>query len=244
MLQYALKKNRMTNRHFFTILIVALLGAAAPAQAQKAKQGKSSTSKNDVKFLEDISIDVAPAAQKESGPRAVFSEPLFASRPAPATTPTGSSSIESADLIQFKFSQLLDIEVELVQSLNLFRVIEDWWGAPYLYGGSGRDGIDCSAFMQVLFTSVHGMSVPRTAREQYAASVRISMAELKEGDLVFFNTTGGVSHVGMYLANNRFVHASKNGVTISNLLEEYWSKHIVGAGRMVAGQLTTMSTRP
>ena len=86
--------------------------------------------------------------------------------------------------------------------------------------------------MQTFFASLYSLTLPRTAREQYNASRRISRAELREGDLVFFNTVGGISHVGMYLQNNKFVHASSGGVTVSDLFDEYWMKKFIGAGRM------------
>jgi lipoprotein Spr len=74
--------------------------------------------------------------------------------------------------------------------------------------------------------------MPRTAREQYSACRKISRTEIKQGDLLFFNTRGGVSHVGIYLQNNKFVHAaSSGGVMISDVYEDYWVKHFVGAGR-------------
>ena len=154
-----------------------------------------------------------------------------------------SSSIENANHLQLKYSVLLDVEVEHVESLNLFKIIDDWFGTRYKLGGATKEGIDCSALMQIFFTGLYGIALPRTAREQYDFSRRISRAELKEGDLVFFNTIGGVSHVGMYLQNNKFVHASKNGVTISDLYEEYWLKHFVGAGR-VDQQVTASITKP
>jgi lipoprotein Spr len=90
--------------------------------------------------------------------------------------------------------------------------------------------------MQVFFTALYGVALPRTAREQFKTSRRISRTELKEGDLVFFNTTGGVSHVGMYLQNNKFVHASSSGVTISDLFEDYWMKRFIGVGRVEEDQ--------
>jgi cell wall-associated NlpC family hydrolase len=83
-----------------------------------------------------------------------------------------------------------------------------------------------------LFAGIYGIALPRTAREQYNNSQRISRTELKEGDLIFFNTTGGVSHVGMYLQNNKFVHASSSGVTISDIFDEYWVRRFVGVGRV------------
>jgi lipoprotein Spr len=119
-------------------------------------------------------------------------------------------------------------------------------GTRYRLGGSGKDGIDCSAFMQILFAGLYGITIPRTAREQYDFSKRISRTELKEGDLVFFNTIGGVSHVGMYLQNNKFVHASTGGVTISDLYDEYWSRKFIAVGRVEQPQTqsTALTLKP
>jgi lipoprotein Spr len=119
-------------------------------------------------------------------------------------------------------------------------------GTRYRLGGTTKDGIDCSALMQTLFSSLYGVTLPRTAREQYKFSQRISRTELKEGDLVFFNTIGGVSHVGMYLQNNKFVHASTNGVTISDLYDEYWSRKFIGVGRVdtTQSQSTASTLKP
>jgi lipoprotein Spr len=95
--------------------------------------------------------------------------------------------------------------------------------------------------MQVLFTAFYGISLPRTAKEQFGFSRQISRAEIRQGDLVFFNTIGGVSHVGMYLQNNKFVHASSGGVTISDLYEDYWMKRFVGVGRVEQTALVSTS---
>ena len=117
-------------------------------------------------------------------------------------------------------------------------------GTRYRLGGNSKDGIDCSALMQILFTSLYGINLPRTAREQYDFSRKISRTELKEGDLVFFNTIGGVSHVGMYLQNNKFIHASTGGVTISDLYDEYWMKKFIGVGRVDQNQATASTVKP
>jgi len=84
--------------------------------------------------------------------------------------------------------------------------------------------------------TVYEIPVPRTEKQQYAECKKIRKKELKEGDLVFFNTRKGVSHVGVYLANNYFVHASLNGVTISSLDDAYYSRKYIGAGRVIVGE--------
>jgi lipoprotein Spr len=144
-------------------------------------------------------------------------------------------NIESSAWLQFKYSIALDVPVEALNNTGLLGYIDEWFGVPYRYGGSTKDGIDCSAFTAGLMAGVFGLAIPRTAREQYQNSNRVEKEYLREGDLVFFNTTGGISHVGIYLANNRFVHAStSSGVMISDLGEDYFYRRYQGAGRVIA----------
>lgn len=151
-----------------------------------------------------------------------------------AARSSSDGNIEAAGALQFKYSLLLDVEVEILKNFNLLRLIENWYGTRYVYGGTGKRGIDCSALMQVFFASLYGISLPRTARMQFDYSRQISRTELKEGDLLFFNTTGGVSHVGMYLTNNKFLHASSSfGVTISDMFDPYYANRLIGAGRVL-----------
>ena len=116
--------------------------------------------------------------------------------------------------------------------MNLLQIIDEWMGVRYRLGGTNKAGVDCSALMQTFFTALYGISLPRTAKEQYNLSRKVSRTDLREGDLVFFNTTGGISHVGMYLQNNRFIHASSAGVTISDLFDDYWMRRFIGVGRI------------
>jgi hypothetical protein len=210
-----------------TTIILALSAGSAFAQG---KQNTANQSKPAVKFLDNIAVEVAPAPvnNESSNWKAEYLAAPKKELPAVAS----SIDIEKASSIQFKFSLLLDTEVESVQNLSLYLLIDEWLGTRYRLGGNDKSGIDCSAFTQTLFANYFKQALPRTAREQYAASQRISRTELKEGDLVFFNTTGGISHVGMYLTNNKFVHASSSGVTISDLYDDYWMKRFVGVGRM------------
>jgi len=143
------------------------------------------------------------------------------------------SLIEKITSIQFKYAMMLDVEVESLKNLSLFSFIEDWLGTHYRMGGTTKKGIDCSALTSTLLMAVYGFAIPRTAREQYDESQHIQKDNLKEGDLVFFNTHGGVSHVGLYLDNDYFVHASSSeGVTISNLNDHYYAKRFICGGRV------------
>lgn len=222
---------------FIATILFLSLGAISPVQAQKKKQGTSV--KKDVKFLDEITIQASSDQNNASDPKAVFSQSLFKEDKKVVANPIETSTIENAGSLQLKYALLLDIEVEQIMNLNLFKVLDEWMGTRYRLGGATKDGIDCSALMQILFTSLYGISIPRTAREQYDFSRKISRTELKEGDLVFFNTIGGVSHVGMYLQNNKFIHASTSGVTISDLYDEYWMKKFIGVGRVDQNQTAT-----
>jgi len=141
-------------------------------------------------------------------------------------------NIELCTARNFKFGQVLNIEVEKLTNDSLYQFIEKWLGTPYHFGGTSNKGIDCSGFTGMLHKTVFKSVLPRMAKDQYGASKKLERSEMKEGDLVFFNTRGGVSHVGVYLQNGYFVHAStKNGVVINNLNEGYYKQRFIGAGR-------------
>ena len=223
--------------------ILFFMGAFSSVSAQtSAKQVSTNLSKANYKFLDDIAIEPAPEEKAAEPVRvavpSVKKDLIFA-----AAKTNSDVSIENAGALQFKYSLLLDVEVELLKNMNLLRLIEDWYGTRYRYGGSTKAGIDCSALMQVFFASLYGIALPRTAKMQYDYSRSISRTELKEGDLLFFNTTGGVSHVGMYLTNNKFVHASSsNGVTVSDMFEPYYANRLIGVGRVLQENTSASET--
>ena len=143
------------------------------------------------------------------------------------------TAIEKCSAIQFKYAELMNRDVEELGNMVLYNLLEDWWGTHYRYGGTGRSGIDCSAWAGKLLNVVYGKSTPRTARAQYAVAEKVDWEDLQEGDLVFFNTRGGVSHVGVYIGNGFFTHASvKNGITINKLEESYYKSRFISGGRI------------
>jgi cell wall-associated NlpC family hydrolase len=142
-------------------------------------------------------------------------------------------NIESLDETAFKYAMQLDVPVELISDLPLYHFIDEWIGTPYHLGGNGKDGVDCSGFTKILEQTIFSLDLPRTSSEQYQQCHKVPVQELQEGDLVFFGTKKGITHVGVYLAGNKFVHASTSfGVMISDLGEPYWVRRFRGGGRM------------
>ncbi|MDD5391435.1 MAG: C40 family peptidase [Thiothrix sp.] len=108
-------------------------------------------------------------------------------------------------------------------------------GKLYCWGGSSpTTGFDCSGLTQYAFQQGAGVSLPRTAAAQYSAATKVSETEARKGDLVFFKTRGKrVSHVGIYLGDNRFIHAPRTGKSITtSKLSGYWKRRLVGFGRI------------
>ena len=98
-----------------------------------------------------------------------------------------------------------------------------WRGTPYLLGGTTKRGVDCSAFVQHVYADAFGVDLPRSTADQVREGRRVQPAQLKAGDLVFFRPPGASRHVGIYLGNGTFTHASTSqGVTLGSLEEAYW----------------------
>ena len=110
-----------------------------------------------------------------------------------------------------------------------------WAGTPHRLGGTTTSGIDCSALVQRIYTQAFGMDVPRTTEQQVTIGTPVDPALLQPGDLVFFRPTRTTRHVGIYLSNGEFVHASKSqGVAVSRLDEPYWRARYWTTRRVLA----------
>ena len=118
---------------------------------------------------------------------------------------------------------------------KMMREISKMMGVAYKLGGEDENGIDCSAYTMHVYKNSIGKAIPRSSAEQFAAGIPVAYEDLKFGDLVFFNTTGEVaSHVGIYLGDDLFAHASVSlGVTISSLESFYYKQRYEGARRIV-----------
>lgn len=115
----------------------------------------------------------------------------------------------------------------------LIKHYHEWKNTKYKYGGTTKNGIDCSAFVQNTFKSKFNIKLPRTTKLQVNIGKEIDIDELQSGDLIFFKTGWDQRHVGIYLSQGNFLHAStKKGVTISNINSPYYSSHFWTAKRI------------
>ncbi|PZF71671.1 C40 family peptidase [Taibaiella soli] len=140
--------------------------------------------------------------------------------------------------LQVKYADLMQVVPNAITNFSLYSFIDEWYGTPYHLGGTDKSGIDCSAFVQRLYERVFNVNLVRTAFEQFNNCRLVwDSGQLKEGDLVFFKIHGRrISHVGIYLLNNFFVHASvSQGVMISSLNDKYWQRYYAGAGQIPRG---------
>ena len=123
---------------------------------------------------------------------------------------------------------------EIVQ--GLFRCVESWFDSPYEFGGNKKNGVDCSAFVSAVYKKVFDIELPRTVIEQKELGTLV-IDKLQPGDLVFFNIGGKISHVGIYVFDNKFIHSAsqglRTGVIKSSLEESYYKERFVFAKRLV-----------
>lgn len=130
----------------------------------------------------------------------------------------------------------LDIELGKRDNAALYRCAKEWLGVPYKYGGQSKRGADCSGFVCQVFSKVYGVQLQRNSRKIYFFDCdEIQSSKLREADLVFFATgkSQQINHVGIYLKQNKFVHAtSSRGVIVSDMSERYWSNALVACGRV------------
>ena len=221
----------MTSRFVQTLCLLLLLSSCKSLQLASKNNSSTSTTaqKKNTQFLDGVSI--TPGEQKNYD----YTDRSSATNGKKSiANSAASSNIEKADWLQIKYAIMTDMPVEQLNNLPLLQQIDHWWGTRYCMGGDDEHCIDCSAFTQTMLRNVYGVDVPRTAHEQYKFSTHIDDTQLAEGDLVFFKSGNYISHVGLYVGNYKFVHASSSGgVTISDLNDSYWSKKYAGAGRVL-----------
>ena len=238
--------------------IVFTLSALLAGQGLYAQSADAARRQDATEFIQqaDITQQVEKASAEKNPllksttttitiPRGQVSDELLAGRivrrEAPKTetakTEESGSSFGSGvlDWVKEKYSSMLNVMPSQISNVMLYRFIDEWMGTRYRMGGTTKKGVDCSAFVQNLYQYVFGLNLLRTAWMQFESSKYISnISDLKEGDLVFFRINSSrITHVGVYLRNNFFVHsASSKGVSIANLNSDYWSRYFAGGGRV------------
>jgi lipoprotein Spr len=214
----------------------SLTGSKKGNSAERSLTNNALSNSNEsIEFLENIAVK--PGKIVVTKPSDAVGIALASKNEAAAfdKMPEGLSEVEKANWLQLKYSIKMDVAVEEINNIPLLKKIDEWWGTPYCLGGTSRNCIDCSYFTWDVMKDTYHINLKRTAAEQYEQSKKIEWSELKEGDLIFFKLDGrrSISHVGIYLTNNKFVHASTSqGVTISDLAEPYWQKRLYSLGRV------------
>ncbi|GAB5409982.1 MAG: hypothetical protein BalsKO_23470 [Balneolaceae bacterium] len=119
-------------------------------------------------------------------------------------------------------SKLSKDEKAIKSSLDM--AFKDWKGVPYVLGGTGYNGVDCSSFMQIVFADYFEIELPRNTREQMKEGSSVKKNKIRLGDMIFFKTGRDSYHVGVMINNEQFLHAStSSGVMISGIKERYWA---------------------
>jgi lipoprotein Spr len=152
--------------------------------------------------------------------------------------PSKASNSSAAEFaLAQKYATKLNVETSAIKNLKLYNFIEDWYAAPYKYGGKSKTGIDCSGFVIRLYNEVYQNEICCSSQTLYNQVNTIDRDQLREGDLVFFKISSDkITHIGLYLMNQKFVHASSSkGVIISDLQEAYYKKYFYKAGRLKQG---------
>jgi lipoprotein Spr len=146
---------------------------------------------------------------------------------------TNTTSATSTQLKK-KYSALLQVSEQKIESVQLYALIDEWYGTAYKYGGCDKNGIDCSNFAAVIYQKIYSKSLKGSSAAIFSQCIPVSKNELREGDLVFFKIEKNtISHIGIYLQNNKFVHATtKKGVMIDDLDEAYYKMYFYKGGRL------------
>lgn len=128
-----------------------------------------------------------------------------------------------------------------VDEATLRAEVDQWMGTPHRLGGLDRHGVDCSGFVLRVYRTLYGLDLPRVTEDQVRTGTPVPRLSLRTGDLVFFRLSRKTRHVGIYLTDGEFAHASSSqGVMISRLTEPYWDRVYWTARRL----LPTSGTPP
>jgi cell wall-associated NlpC family hydrolase len=222
------KKEQFLHRSILTGLFVCILSAGLPALASAETTGEPGAPA--VATTPVTSAAAETATPTENADLAMWN-----------ASPTKADDAAATAVAPARVTRLLHIQKfaggiaarGVAMASNLTRNAMKFLGVPYSFGGTSAYGFDCSGYVQHVFAGM-GLHLPRTADAQYEVGKSFA-GEPKAGDLVFFHTyERGVSHVGISLGGDRFVHASSShGVMVSSLHDSYWGARYLGAKRVV-----------
>lgn len=161
-----------------------------------------------------------------------------------AQTPAIESATIPSDpdnLAKDYFSQIMGVAASATANTKLYQFIYEWIGTPYRLGGKTKKGVDCSKFAYEVYENVFNTTLGQNSRNIYTQVDPIKKDQLKPGDLVFFKIRSrNITHVGVYIGDDKFAHASSSrGVMISDLNEAYWKRYYYNGGRMLTAVAET-----
>ncbi len=197
----------------------------------------------DTEIISGVSPDSSPSDYSAS---ALMPDTEIISGVSPDSSPSDYSasvlmpdtdiSLSLSDLLFYsKYSDKLGINLDGTENKDLIMAIDEWFGTPFRMGGCSKYGVDCSCFVKKIYDDVYGLYLSRTSKSIYYEDlIPVKKEDLQEGDILCFKIRGRrISHIGIYLKDNKFVHASrKRGVMINDLNEKYYKKRYFSGGRV------------
>ncbi|WP_156305956.1 C40 family peptidase [Sphingobacterium endophyticum] len=146
---------------------------------------------------------------------------------------TSQKSSDPDNLAKEYFSQIMGVASNATTNTKLYQFVYEWLGTPYRLGGDSKRGIDCSKFSLAVYENVFNTTIGYNSRNQYSNVTPVRKNDLQPGDLVFFKIRSrSITHVGVFLGDDKFAHASSSkGVMVSNLNEAYWKRYYYNGGR-------------
>lgn len=150
-------------------------------------------------------------------------------------TGCGTSTGIVGERIPARPAETISTPADAAVEAQILSAADDWMGVPYRFGGTTRDGVDCSAFVRAVYASAYGVRLTRSTRTQVKEGVPVSREALRAGDLVFFRTGHDLRHVGIYLGRGRMLHASssKDRVLVDDFNQDYFQRTYWTARRLI-----------